>query len=159
MEFRELLDRFSAGVERGDGRAFAALFTEDGVYHDHFYGDFAGRDAIARLIEAHFHKEGEAFHWRFRDGVSDGRTGYASFRYAYTARSKHAAGRRVALEGMSRFRLREGLIADYNDAFEGGVMLHQLGTPPEVMARIFAKWSAHQLEDPAVAALMRGAEA
>ena len=65
MEFRELLDRFSAGVERGDGRALAALFTEDGIYHDHFYGDFAGRDAIARLIEGHFHKEGEAFHWRF----------------------------------------------------------------------------------------------
>ena len=32
----ELLSRFTAAVEAGDGAAFGALFTADGVYHDVF---------------------------------------------------------------------------------------------------------------------------
>jgi len=156
MRFRALLDEFSRLIESGDGAAFARLFTEDGVYHDHFYGDCQGREAIRRLIEEQFHKEGECFHWRFHDGVCDGHMGYASFRYAYTARTRHADGRRVALAGMSRFRLREGLIYDYNDSFEGGVMLAQLGTPGDVMKRIFERWSEHQLRDPELARLIEG---
>ena len=156
MGFRELLDAFSAAVEAGDGRAFAALFDEDGVYHDHFYGDFRGRAAIRSLIEDKFHGEGRDFHWRFHDEALAGETGYASFRYAFASTAKRAAGRRVALSGISRFRLRGGLIHDYDDAFEGGVMLHQLGTPGEVMAKVFARWSERALEEPALRRLMEG---
>ena len=158
MSFRALLDAFSAAVEAGDGRAFAALFAEDGVYHDHFYGDFRGRAAIRSLLEEKFHGEGRDFHWRFDDEAEApaGEIGYASFRYAFTSTSARAAGRRVALTGISRFRLREGLIHDYDDAFEGGVMLHQLGTPGGAMAKIFARWSDRALEDPALRRLMEG---
>jgi ketosteroid isomerase-like protein len=155
MEFRALLDAFSAAVEAGDGRRFAALFAEDGVYRDHFYGDFAGRAAIRGLIEDKFHGEGRDFHWRFHDEALAGAVGYASFRYAFTSTSARAAGRRVALSGIGRFRLRGGLICDYDDAFEGGIMLSQLGVPGEAMAKIFAKWSARTLEhDPALRRLM-----
>ena len=154
MSFRTLLDAFSAAVEAGDGRAFAALFAEDGVYHDHFYGDFRGREAVRALIEDKFHGEGRDFHWRFHDEATAGEVGYASFRYAFTSTSKRAAGRRVALSGISRFRLRDGLIHDYDDAFEGGIMLHQLGTPGDAMAKVFARWSDRALEDAALRRLM-----
>ena len=35
--------RFCDLVERHDGKRFADLFCKDGVYHDVFYGEFAGR--------------------------------------------------------------------------------------------------------------------
>jgi len=47
MEVTALLRAFCEAVERRDGRGFASLFSEDGVYHDAFYGAFAGRAKIA----------------------------------------------------------------------------------------------------------------
>ena len=37
--FGDLITRMTAAVCRGDGRAAAACFTPDGVYHDGFYGE------------------------------------------------------------------------------------------------------------------------
>ena len=42
MDTATLLKEFCSAVERRDGKAFAGLFTDDGVYHDVFYGAFAG---------------------------------------------------------------------------------------------------------------------
>ena len=50
MEVNTLLRAFCEAVERRDGRSFASLFSEDGVYHDAFYGAFVGRAKIAELI-------------------------------------------------------------------------------------------------------------
>ena len=52
MSFPDLLARFTGAVEAGDGAALAALFTDDGVYHDTFYGAFQGREAIRDMLEA-----------------------------------------------------------------------------------------------------------
>ena len=38
-----MLRAFCDAVEQRNGKAFAELFTEDGVYHDVFYGAFEGR--------------------------------------------------------------------------------------------------------------------
>ena len=35
-----MLRAFCDAVEQRNGKAFAELFTEDGVYHDVFYGAF-----------------------------------------------------------------------------------------------------------------------
>ena len=43
MDASQLLKEFCGAVERRDGKAFASLFTERGVYHDVFYGAFQGR--------------------------------------------------------------------------------------------------------------------
>ena len=51
MNVAALLEQFCGAVERRDGKAFAALFAEDGVYHDVFYGDFKGRERIAEMID------------------------------------------------------------------------------------------------------------
>ena len=54
MSFARILRDFAAAAEVGDGASFAALFTEDGVYHDAFYGPFSGRAAIADMLSGLF---------------------------------------------------------------------------------------------------------
>jgi hypothetical protein len=43
MNVSAMLRTFCDAVEQRNGAAFAALFAEDGVYHDVFYGAFEGR--------------------------------------------------------------------------------------------------------------------
>ena len=52
--FTEILDTFTAAVAAGNGAQFSALFTEDGVYDDVFYGEYHGREAIAQMLEGRF---------------------------------------------------------------------------------------------------------
>ena len=42
-----MLKEFCDAVEQRDGKRFAMLFTQDGVYHDAYYGAFSGREHIA----------------------------------------------------------------------------------------------------------------
>ncbi len=42
MNATAMLRAFCDAVEQRNGAAFAELFTEDGVYHDVFYGAFTG---------------------------------------------------------------------------------------------------------------------
>ena len=56
METSALLKAFCTAVEGRDGKGFASLFTEDGVYHDVFYGDFKGREKIAEMIDDWFYR-------------------------------------------------------------------------------------------------------
>jgi hypothetical protein len=47
------------------------LFCEDGVYHDVFYGEFAGQAKIAEMINDWFFKSATDMRWdmrRLRDG-------------------------------------------------------------------------------------------
>ena len=48
MDTNAMLKEFCRSVEQRDGKAFANLFTGDGVYHDVFYGVFKGHTKIAR---------------------------------------------------------------------------------------------------------------
>ena len=68
--FTQLLKDFAAAVEVGDGSALAALFTEDGVYDDIFYGEFHGRDAIRGMVENIFWRDARDFLWEFRSARS-----------------------------------------------------------------------------------------
>ena len=60
MNITAMLRAFCDAVERRNGAAFADLFTEDGVYHDVFYGAFAGRAKDRRhdrrLVLSHGHR-------------------------------------------------------------------------------------------------------
>ena len=42
MDVQSMLRNFCSAVEHHDGQRLAQLFCEDGVYHDVFYGAFAG---------------------------------------------------------------------------------------------------------------------
>ena len=51
-DFPRTLERFAAAVEANDGAGLAALFTEDGVYEDGFFGAYTGPAAIAEMQES-----------------------------------------------------------------------------------------------------------
>ena len=101
MSATAMLRKFCDAVERHDGAAFAALFTEDGVYHDVFYGAFAGRAKIAEMIDDWFYRTATDFRWDMHDPVSDGKTLYARYTFSYRSiaagsqrRARHVRGRR-----------------------------------------------------------------
>ena len=158
MNFVELLKTFTDAVEAGDGAALAACFTEEGVYHDVFYGAFAGRAAIAELLENRFHRDGEDFLWEMLDPVDDGTTGFARWRFSYTARTEASRGRRVVMEGVGYFRLADGRIESYEDYARAGEVLVQLGLAPAHCHRILDKWATRQNARPELRAHLEGAK-
>jgi ketosteroid isomerase-like protein len=145
--FPDLLAGFTAAVVANDGRALGALFTPDGVYADAFFGTHRGREAIAAMLQR-FHDTGGDYRWAFVDPVSDGEIGYARFRFSYRSRLPDSDGRPVMFEGISRFRLVGGLVAHYDEAFDRGVALVQLGFPAERIRRIVEKAAAAQNSSP-----------
>lgn len=150
--FAALLARFTAAVEAGDGAALAALFTDDGTYHDYIFGPFTGRAAITDMLERHFFEAGRDFRWEMLDPLSDGRIGYAHYLFSFTSTLPGAEGTRVAIDGMARFALRDGLISEYREVVNGGIPMAQMGHAPERMARIFRRWSDRLIESsPGVA--------
>ena len=139
--FEQLLDRFTRAAEAGDGPAFAACFTRDAVYHDYIYGDHVGRDEIAHMMTHLFHGDaGPDYRWEMFDPVVTGDLGYAWSLSSFTSTRQEFEGRRVLIEGMSKFRLRDGLICDYAESVNGGVGMTQLGVAPERMVKVFRKW-------------------
>ncbi len=135
MSFTDLLARFTAAVEAGDGQALAATFTEDGVYHDTFYGAFAGREAIADMLENRFWRDAEAFRWDMKEPVAVGDIGYAHWLFSYQSKLTGVEGKRVAFEGMSCLHLSGGLIRHYGEVFDQGIALAQTGFAADRIAK------------------------
>jgi ketosteroid isomerase-like protein len=148
MDTAALLKAFCSAVERRDGRAFASLFTEDGVYHDVFYGDFKGHARIAEMIDDWFHRTAREFRWDMHRPVSDGRTLYAYYTFSYVSTLPEAEGRRVGFEGVSMMQLRDGKIAEYHEVANVGPAFVDLGFPPERVAKILAKEGKHLKAQP-----------
>lgn len=142
MQADKLLHDFCRAVERHDGKAFAALFTEDGVYHDVFYGAFEGREKIAQMIDDWFYRTATDFRWDMHDPVSDGRRLYARYTFSYRSLLPEAKGARTMFEGVAIMTLRDGLIADYGEVANVATGFLDMNFAPERMAKIFAKQSA-----------------
>lgn len=136
--FATLTRAFAAAVIAGDGAALAALFTPDGAYEDGFYGVKSGPDGIRAML-GEFHAAARDFAWDFTDPVSDGRTGYARYRFSYVSILPECAGRPVVFEGMAQFTLRDGRIERYREVFDRGVALVQLGFEAERIARVLRR--------------------
>lgn len=142
-------------AEAGDGGGFAACFTPDGVYHDYIYGDHVGRDSIADMLENQFHRDAAQYRWRFFDPVSDGRIGYAWSLSSFASTVPEFEGQPVVIDGMSRFELRDGLIADYKESVNGGVAMSQLGVAPERMAKVMRRWADQLKARPQTVAYLK----
>ena len=138
-EFETLLARFSAAVERDGGAALGALFTEDGIYHDIFYGAFQGRTKIAEMLDDHFWAHGEAYRWEMKEPIVSGDTGYAHWTFGFTSKLPEVAGKRILWDGMSRFQLKDGLIAHYKEVFDIAIALSQSDFGADRIARIVAR--------------------
>lgn len=148
MDVHALLKDFCAAVERRDGKAFADLFTEEGVYHDVFYGAFRGRAKIAEMIDDWFHRTARDFRWEMFWPVSDGRTLYAYYTFSYVSILPEAKGKRVGFDGVSIMTLQDGKIAEYREVANAGVGLLEIGFAPERVAKILAREGAQLKKRP-----------
>jgi ketosteroid isomerase-like protein len=151
MNVTTMLRSFCDAVERRDGKAFAALFTEDGVYHDVFYGAFKGRDKIAELIEDWFYRTASDFRWDMHAPVSDGETLYARYTFSYRSNLPEAKGARVMFEGVSIMKLRCELIADYHEVANTAPAFVDMNFAPERISKIVAKQGAELKARPEMA--------
>ena len=148
LDFPALLRCFSDAVVKNDGAGLAALFTDDGVYEDGFFGAHKGPDAIAAML-ARFHDTGADYRWDFFDPLCDGRIGYARWRFSYASKMPGAEGKPVVFEGMSLFEFRGDRIAHYSEAFDRGVALVQQEFPAERLRKILVKTAQAQNATPA----------
>jgi len=139
MDTTALLRKFCSAVERRDGKAFAELFTEDGVYHDVFYGAFKGRAKIAEMVDDWFHRTARDFRWEMFRPVSDGTTLYAYYTFSYVSTLPEANGKRVGFDGVSIMGLRDGKITEYREVANSSIGLLDIGFAPERVAKILAK--------------------
>jgi len=64
-------------------------------------------------------------------------TAYARWVFSYTSVMDDSSGKRVALEGMSQFRLEGDLIREYREVFSAGIALAQLDMASERIDNIF----------------------
>ena len=139
METSTLLKAFCSAVERRDGKAFAELFTDDGVYHDVFYGAFEGTERIAEMVDDWFYRTAREFRWEMFHPVSDGKTLYAYYTFSYVSTLPEAQGRRVGFEGVSIMSLHDGKIAEYREVANVGPGFVQMGFAPQRIAKIFER--------------------
>jgi ketosteroid isomerase-like protein len=137
-----MLRTFCDAVEARDGATFATLFTEDGVYHDIFYGAFEGRKKIAELIDDWFYRTAEDFRWVMHDPVSDGQTLYARYTFSYRSTLPEANGARAMFEGVSIMRLRDGRIVEYHEVANTAPAFVDLNFAPERIAKIVGRQGA-----------------
>ena len=153
-EFGALLRRLTVAATAGDGEGFAACFTPDGVYHDYIYGDHAGRPEISRMLTELFHRDAAEYRWEMFDPVCDGRIGYAWSLSSFVSKVPEFAGRRVLIDGMSRFELRDGLIGDYSESVNGGVAMVQLGVNAQRIEKVLRRWSGELSARPSSRAFL-----
>jgi ketosteroid isomerase-like protein len=142
MTPRELVDAFTAAVEQRNGAALAQLFTEDGIYHDVFYGEFEGRTRVAALIDDWFYRHARDIRWDMHEPVSDGRTLYTRYVFSYVSTLPEANGQRILFEGVAIMRLDGGKIAQYGEVANTAPALFALGFAPERVGKIMAKQDA-----------------
>lgn len=139
MDIPAMLARFCDAVERRDGEAFAALFTDDGVYHDVFYGAFNGRAKIAELIDDWFYRTATDFRWDMHAPVSDGETLYARYTFSYRSTLPEAKGARAMFEGVAIMKIRDGTIEEYREVANTAPAFVDMNFAPERIAKIVAK--------------------
>ena len=137
-----MLRAFCDAVEQRNGKAFAALFTEDGVYHDVFYGAFSGHAEIADMVDDRFYRTATDFRWDMHTPVSDGETLYARYTFSYRSTLPEAKGARAMFEGVAIMKLRDGKIFEYHEVANTTPGFVDMNFAPERIARIAAKHGA-----------------
>jgi limonene-1,2-epoxide hydrolase len=142
MNLTAMLRAFCDAVEQRNGKAFAALFTEDGVYHDVFYGAFSGHAEIAGMVDDRFYRTATDFRWDMHAPVSDGETLYARYTFSYRSTLPEAKGARGMFEGVAIMKLREGKITEYHEVANTAPAFVELNFAPERIAKIVAKQGA-----------------
>jgi ketosteroid isomerase-like protein len=156
-DWQAMLDGLCRAAEACDGKAFASYFTEDGVYHDDFYGAFAGRERLASLVTDWLHKDARNLRWDMVEPVSDGRHLYARYIFSYDSTLPEARGARAMFEAVSIMSLRDGKIADYREVISGGTAFVDMHFHPERIFKIFERKAAALKARPEAQRHLQGA--
>jgi ketosteroid isomerase-like protein len=139
QNIQQMLDGMCRAAEAFDGEKFASYFTEDGVYHDDFYGEFAGRARIASLINEWFFKFARDMRWDFIDPAVDGNRLYVRYIFSWNSKLPEANNARAMFEAVSIITLRDGKIADYREVVACGTAFTDMNFHPERIFKIFAR--------------------
>jgi len=142
MDLAAMLRTFCDAVEQHNGKALAGLFTEDGIYHDVFYGAFEGRAKIAEMVDDWFYRTATDFRWDMHEPVSDGKTLYARYSFSYRSTLPEANGARVIFDGVAIMTLRDGLIAEYHEVANSAPAFVDMNFAPERIVKIIARQAA-----------------
>lgn len=140
-EFGVLLGRMTAAICAGRAEEAAGCFTQEGLYHDGFYGEFKGRAEIARMVRELFHRDAREFTWTLSRPVCDGHLGYASYDFSYVSKLPGSEGRRVGFAGIACCELEGGLIRRYGEYFERAPVLARLGFTDERILKSVKRWA------------------
>jgi ketosteroid isomerase-like protein len=151
MDVNKLLREFSSAVEQRQGQRLAQLFCQDGVYHDVFYGPFAGRQRIADMIDKWFYRDANEFRWNMVDPVFDGQTLYTRYLFSFRSLLPEAQGGRAMFEGVSIMKMRDGLIAEYREVANVATGLLDMNFVPERIAKIVARQADELKKRPEMA--------
>jgi hypothetical protein len=141
-DWQAMLDGLCRAAEARDGERFASYFTEDGVYHDDFYGAFAGRDQLAKLVTGWLHKDARNLRWDMVEPVCDGRRLYTRYIFSYDSTLPEARGARAMFEAVSIMSLRDGKIAEYREVISCGTAFVDMHFHPERIFKIFERKAA-----------------
>jgi ketosteroid isomerase-like protein len=136
---QDLLHKLTKAFEEHDGAAAAALFTENAVYHDVFYGAFEGRERIAELVDDWLYRHARDLRWQMFDPVSDGHNLYARYIFTYVSTLPEANGKRTGFEGVCIMQLENELIASYREVANTAPALLESGFTPARVAKIIAR--------------------
>lgn len=151
MDVQSMLRNFCSAVENHDGQRLAQLFCEDGVYHDVFYGAFAGRERIAELINVWFYKDADDFRWDMVDAVFDGQTLYTRYLFSYRSLMPQAEHARAMFEGVSVMKIRGGQIAEYREIADVAPAFVDMKFTPERIAKLAARQGSELKKRPEMA--------
>jgi hypothetical protein len=88
------------------------------------------------------------------DPVFHGTQGYAWSLSSFTSKIEQFKGKPVVIDGISRFIVRDGLIAEYRESVNGGVAMAQLGVEPGRMTKVFQRWTGWLQERPETVAYL-----
>jgi hypothetical protein len=100
------------------------------------------------MMQDLFHRDAADYRWKMFDSVFDGVMGYAWSLSSFTSKIPQFEGRPVVIDGMSRFIVRDGLIAEYRESVNGGVAMTQLGVEPDRMTKVLKRWTGWLKERP-----------
>jgi hypothetical protein len=80
--------------------------------------------------------------------LDNGAIGYARWLFSYDCKLPHIKGKRIFMNGVGLFQLRDGLIARYEDAARTAELLHQVEMPDDKRLKVVGGMLARQMANP-----------
>lgn len=134
----ETVRKFAEYYERQDLEQLVNLFADDAVYHDTFYGSFAGRAKIREMFQM-FYRDGRDWVWSPRNIVAQEGSAAVEFFFSFVTTDPRNPGRPVKMVAVGIFDFAGGRIKRFHEYLDVGPVLLQIGLAPEALVRHLQK--------------------